>query len=206
MVDPEELKELLYTWFHEYRCNTPAPGAVKYACLLRHSCHKATWVETGTHEGAGTKFLAQFAGHIYTIEPSEEFFLKSKSELKNLDNVTTIKGYSEDVFPKLIPTLSGEVCFWLDGHFCGEGTGKSSVETPIKFELNEISRHISFYEKCVVLIDDIRLCGTGDYPPLEYYVFWALQNNLNWTIEHDIFIAKTKSLDLYPISPDRTLT
>ena len=170
---------------------------MKQACLLRHSCPKATWVETGTYLGHGAAFLSQIASHVHTIEPSDECIERALSVLQDLDNVTMHKGFSEDILPGLLGMLSGSVCFWLDGHFSGGITTKSLLDTPIKSELREIGRNLRLYDQCVVLIDDIRECGSGDYPPLEYFVFWALRHGLNWTIEHDIFIAKSASLPLY---------
>ena len=194
----EVYSKILYKWFQASRCSPPSPNFVKLACLLRHSCFRATWVETGTYLGHGTLFLSKIASHVHTIEPSNECISRASNVLQGLDNVTMHKGFSEDVFPGLLSTLSGSVCFWLDGHFSGGITTKSTLDTPIKFELREIGRNLNLYNECVVLIDDIRECGSGDYPPLEYYVFWALKHGLLWAIEHDIFIAKSSSLPLYP--------
>ena len=166
--------------------------------MARHSCHQASWVETGTHLGQSALFLSQIASHVHTIEPSTECIVRAKKNLKNIANVTIYEGFSENVLPKLLKDISGSVCFWLDGHFSDGITSKSTLETPIKEELRQIGHHLNQFDNCVVLIDDIRVCGHGDYPPLEYYVFWALRHGLIWTIEHDIFIAKTSSLPLYP--------
>jgi len=200
-MDEEQVKTFsgaLFEWFDQSRCSPPAPHFVKLACLLRHSCNKATWVETGTYLGQGASFLSQIASHVHTIEPSDECIARALGVLQDFDNVTMHKGFSEDVFPDLLGRLSGSVCFWLDGHFSGGITTKSLLDTPIKSELREIGRNLHLYDRCVVLIDDIRECGSGDYPPLEYFVFWALRHGFHWTIEHDIFISKSASLPLYP--------
>ena len=47
------------------------------------------------------------------------------------------------------------------------------------------------------MIDDVR-CFNPDhdeyktYPPLKSLVDWAENNNLNWNIEQDIFVAKSR--------------
>ena len=200
-MDEERFKAFsadLFEWFNKSRCSPPAPHFVKQACMLRHSCPEVTWVETGTYLGQSAAFLSQIASHVRTIEPSEECYARALNVLQDLDNVTMHKGFSEAIFPELLAKLSGGVCFWLDGHFSGGITTKSLLDTPIKSELREIGRNLHLYDRCVVLIDDIRECGSGDYPPLEYFVFWALRHGFNWTIEHDIFIAKSASLPLYP--------
>ena len=137
----------LFEWFHQSRCSPPAPHFVKLACMIRHSCPEATWVETGTYLGQGAAFLSQIARHVHTIEPSDECIRRSKSVLQGLDNVTMHKGFSEDVLPGLLGTLSGNVCFWLDGHFSGGITTKSLLDTPIKSELREISRNLRRYDQ-----------------------------------------------------------
>ena len=109
----EAYSNSLYHWFDSARCSPPAPHFVKLACLLRHSLRGATWVETGTYLGKGASFLSEIADHVHTIEPSEECFSKAKLVLQDLENVTMHKGFSEDIFPRLLSTLTGRVCFWL---------------------------------------------------------------------------------------------
>lgn len=62
-----------------------------------------------------------------------------------------------------------------------------------------IENNLTRYEKVAVLVDDIRCFDPAvpeyaDYPDLNYLVDWARRNKLNWHIEHDIFIAKSKYL------------
>jgi hypothetical protein len=102
---------------------------------------------------------------------------------------------SEEVFPQLLPQLSGNVCFWLDGHFSGGPTFKGPNDTPIHAELGAVGENLHRWNATVVLIDDLRLF-TGDvrdygsYPPLGELVAWAARQGFTWHIEHDIFVAR----------------
>jgi hypothetical protein len=108
--------------------------------------------------------------------------------------VTIIHGTSEDVFPNLLPRLSGSINFWLDGHFSSGDTFKGENETPIKFELQAIENNLDSFQNIAVFIDDIRCFGNvipeySTYPSLDFLVSWANRNSFNWTIQNDIFIA-----------------
>ena len=97
----------------------------------------------------------------------------------------------------LVPQLSGTVCFYLDGHFSGGETFAGPNETPLLIELDIISKNLFRFTKCLICIDDIRICGKfhsyGYYPSLDDLVDWARSNNLNWHIEYDMFVVQTKS-------------
>ena len=64
---------------------------------------------------------------------------------------------------------------------------------------NLISNTLSRFKKCTIFVDDVRgfseKDGNGDYPSKDYLIDWANQNNLTWSIEHDIFIAKKFKVD-----------
>jgi len=55
------------------------------------------------------------------------------------------------------------------------------------------------FNEVLVLIDDVRcfdpsISEYSDYPSVDFLVDWARRNSLEWHIEHDIFVAKSKSL------------
>ena len=106
--------------------------------------------------GDTTSVLSKVAKMVYSIEPEPALFSKAEQRFRNTSNVKIISGLSEDVLPKLLPTLSGNICFWLDGHFSGGITFKGPQETPILAELDAIGRNIAKMGKVVVMIDDIR--------------------------------------------------
>lgn len=119
----------------------PSPFFVKQAVLLRHSLPDSTWVETGTYLGQTTTFLSKFAKFVYSLEPDAQLYDRAKRVVRS-ENVTVLNGASEDIFPELLPKLSGNVCFWLDGHYSGDGTYKGPLDTPIVKGLDLIERNL----------------------------------------------------------------
>jgi hypothetical protein len=167
----------------------------KQKVLLRNGLRGATWVESGTYMGDTTNVLSKVAKMVYSIEPEPTLFSKAQEKFSNTSNVKIIKGLSEDVFPKLLPTISGNVCFWLDGHYSAGITFKGPQETPVIDELAAIGRNINHISKIVVMVDDIRCFDPRNpeysaYPPVDVLFDWARKQNLTWHIEQDIFIAK----------------
>lgn len=177
----------------------PAPSSVKRSCLRRHGFRDSTWVETGTYLGDTAKFLAGLGNRVITIEPEPNLFERARERFSDAGNVEVVFGLSEQVFPDLLPTLEGSVNFWLDGHFSAGITHRGPKDTPIEDELESIANHIHVFDRVCVLIDDLRMfrnTGSGQedpaYPEINYLVSWATKNDLSWTIEFDIFIAKSK--------------
>jgi hypothetical protein len=173
----------------------PSPHFIKQACLIRNSIPNATWVETGTYLGSTTRLLSKHASIVYSIEPEPTLFANAKRYFDNFNNVEILNGTSEDIFPTLLPKITGNVNFWLDGHYSAGITFKGPKDTPIIDELKSISAHLSHFKKLTVLVDDIRcfnphISEYSTYPSVDFLVDWARVNNLRWHIEHDIFVAK----------------
>jgi hypothetical protein len=178
--------------------SVPAPGLVKRGCLTRHGFKDATWIETGTLWGETTHFLSKTSKRVISIEPQPELFKKAQQRFAEVKHVEIINGLSEDIFPVLLPTVSGRVNFWLDGHHSGGFTHFGPQATPIVDELKAITDNMKNFEGVCVMIDDLRLFGNTAsgmhnpaYPEIDFLVNWARENNLPWTIEQDIFIAKS---------------
>ena len=179
------------------RYDVPAPQSVKWAVLDRHMTRGATWVETGTYLGDTTDFLAKRASMVFSIEPADTLYEACKHRFRNRANIKLIHGTSETAFPGLLKELSGNVCFWLDGHASGGVTFRGKLATPVLEELRAIEQMMSCYSSTVVLIDDMRCFEPQnpefpDYPSRNELVAWAVRNSFVWNIEHDIFIARTQ--------------
>lgn len=174
----------------------PSPHFIKQGCLLRNGLPAATWVETGTFLGQTTQLLAQHGTQVYSIEPEPKLYARARNLFSKHGNVEILNGTSEAVFPTLLPRITGDVNFWLDGHYSAGITFKGPQDTPILDELDCISRNIDHFGRICVLVDDIRcfnprLPEYSTYPSLDTLVAWANKHKLDWHIEHDIFIART---------------
>ena len=176
----------------------PSPHFVKQAVLLRNAFQNATWIETGTYLGQTTEVLSKHGAFVYSIEPEPTLYANALTRFESAQNVKIINGISEEVFPVLLPKLSGKINFFLDGHYSGGETFAGPNDCPLLDELNFISQNLHRFQAVSILIDDIRLCGKrhsyGLYPSLDNLVDFARVNNLDWHIEHDIFVANKKSI------------
>lgn len=171
----------------------PSPSFVKRAVLARNGLSNCSWVESGTYLGRTTRVLARRSLQVISIEPDKALFDKAREKFKKTKNVVILNGLSEDLLPDILSGLSGNVCFWLDGHFSGGVTFKGPQDTPIREELALIVRYMSNLGKIVVFVDDLRMfesaTRSSEYPPLNFLVNWANLNGFSWKIEHDIFVA-----------------
>lgn len=186
-----------YNWFKNGFSGN-SPDWVKRRVLFRHAVHNATFVETGTFLGNTSTFLASFSANLYTIEPEGKLHKMASHRFRNVSKINTLKGTSEETFPELLPRLSGDINFWLDGHYSGGITFKGDSDCPVAAELEQIEKNLDRFDRVSVLIDDVRCfppsqtsaLDESDYPPLDSLVDWARCNKFSWQIEHDIFIAK----------------
>jgi hypothetical protein len=177
----------------------PPPPHVKRAILKRLSVPGIVWIETGTYKADTTKFLSQFAKFVYSIEPDKNLYDAALVATKDIKNIQLFNGTSEFVLPKLLKKIKfKQTGFWLDGHYSGQGTFRGENDTPINHELAAISNYQQGNDGEVrILIDDIRLFtgkihSYGPYPTLDRLVDWARDLRLSWSIEQDIFIAKSR--------------
>lgn len=176
---------------------SPSLAHIKRAVLLRLGFPQAIWVETGTFMGDTAELLSNHSKAVYTIEPDRALYEQAAARFSGGSKVKALHGLSEDVFPTLLPTLSGTVNFWLDGHYSGGITHQGPTDCPVREELQNVESNLSRYERVAVLIDDVRCFDPSipeyaDYPSLDFLVDWARKNGLAWHIEHDIFVAKSK--------------
>jgi len=186
-------------WIGDYLLKPPVPQEVKHAVMRRHSMKEATWIETGTHLGETAEILAGISNRVITLEPSSHYYALAIKRLSGFSNVEVINKSSEEYFGALIERQSGSLCLWLDGHYSGGETFRGARDTPLALELQAIKSNRKRFESLVVLIDDFRLSyyQPSVYPSADRLAQWARSLDLNWTIEADIFIAKSRHLPLY---------
>ena len=114
-----KLRDLLFTVFWIRKGFIGGrPKAIKNRVLSRYLQMDGAWVETGTYKGETTRFLAGFGSQVHTIEPEETPYAAAVSSLAHLANVKAF-GTSEKVLPQILPTVSDNCNFWLDGHYSG---------------------------------------------------------------------------------------
>jgi hypothetical protein len=176
---------------------SPSPQHVKTRILSSHSLDNAVWIETGTYLGDTTLKLSKMAKSVISIEPQIELSEFSKKRLKRRKNTKILNNTSEEILAEVLEELSGPTCFWLDGHYSGDITYKGPVMSPVSHELTAISAYVNEDNPAVVFIDDFRLfvdSASSGYPSHWSLVNWAKENSMNWTVEHDVFIAKSKQI------------
>jgi hypothetical protein len=177
---------------------SPAPNSVKRQVLLRYGGPDSVWIESGTLTGGTTAFLSRHASFVHSIEVDPGLAKRAVDRFKGNVKVRIHQGDSGQLLPEILNGLSsGNVNFWLDGHYSGVGTGKGAADTPIIAELRAIEDSLKRSNgrlKYVVCVDDVRCFDPAKpeyagYPPLDYLVDWARNNRAKWNIEHDIFVA-----------------
>lgn len=193
---PNYLLRNIQSWvqWQQRGFEAPSPIFIKRKVLLRNGLPDSTWIETGTYLGETTRFLAKRSRFVYSLEPEAGLFTNAREMFKGNSKVQIIHGSSEAVLPNLLPSINGNVNFWLDGHYSSGLTFKGPQDTPIAEELSCIAKNLAHFNRVCVLIDDIRLfvkSSDQSYPPLDFLVAWAGDNNFQWHIEHDIFVAKS---------------
>lgn len=130
------------------------------------------FVETGTYLGDMVWTLRNIFKRLYSIELSDDLYRKAKSRFQRCQNVTLLNGDSGELIKDALAEINEPALFWLDGHYSGGITARGTLETPIKAELKHIFNH-SFSGQHVILIDDARCFGAGDYPSIESMKDWA---------------------------------
>ena len=173
----------------------PPPQIVKQSVLEKYAVVGGVWVETGTFYGLTTEFLARRFPHVHTIEPSTDLYNTTRERLRD-QNITFYNGCSEDLLPRLLPDISGDINFWLDGHYSAGITFRGNKDCPVEDELEAIEKNLDNFNKISILIDDVRCflpsssAEYNDYPSIDYLVDWARRFNMHWRIEQDIFIIR----------------
>jgi len=139
-------------------------------------------VETGTHDARTSKFLAEHFDVVFTVElfpDNNPYDGRSYRELyeeinKQHENLTFLFGDSRDVLGTVLSELPEERFFiLLDAH--------SMLEGPLREELRVIKENSNRNDH-VMLIDDCRDLGQGNFPTLEEFKELLYQINPNYTI------------------------
>ena len=190
-----------YEFYHEtrntlkyfiYRKKGPPPDWIKHRVILENSLSNSTFIESGTFRGSTLLFVRNRFKKIYSFEPSKKFYIFSKIKLKKFKNIKTQNKTSKNGLSTLLKKIQGNVTFWLDGHYSGGETFQGDLSTPIKYELETISKFRKKFNKLIIMIDDYRLFGVKPYPPKTYLINFCKKHGYSYKVIYDIFIINPK--------------
>jgi hypothetical protein len=154
-------------WISEGR-PIPPPGPVKHWMVRQagreHECR--VLVETGTYLGDMLLANHRYFDRLVSIELGEELWQRASLRLAHIPHATVLHGDSTAQLSEVVATLTQPTVFWLDAHYSEGITAKGRSETPITEELRVIIE-AEWLAGSVVLIDDARCFGIGDYPTLD---------------------------------------
>jgi hypothetical protein len=122
------------------------------------------FVETGTYRGDTIEALRSRFRSVWSIELSHVLAARAQQRFAASPNVRILEGDSAVVLRTILPEISEPCLFWLDGHWSGGETALGDSETPLLAELNAV---LARSYRDIILVDDARLFGTGDYPSSE---------------------------------------
>jgi hypothetical protein len=132
--------------------------------FLRKNMKLDTFVEGGTFKGGTAQDMSKLFNKVYTIEKSEYMFNIANKNLKNIKNITMLKGDTREYLDSILKE-NDNILFWLDAHWSGGKTYGEEDECPLIEELNIIFK---YHKNYVILIDDARLFLAP--PPLPHKI------------------------------------
>ncbi len=129
------------------------------------------FVETGTWKGATIFHMEEYFDELHTIEIKKDFHLEAKNKYHG-NKIDFHLGDSSKVLLELIPKLTRNTIFFLDGHWSSGNTGRGDKDCPLVEEVEAI--HANHTQAAIIIIDDCRLFGKG--PNVE-----GRKNNEDWS-------------------------
>ncbi len=112
------------------------------------------FVEGGTFRGGTAKNMSDKFRKVYTIEKSDVMFDIAKENLKDISNITMLKGDTREHLREILDH-NDNILFWLDAHWSGGDTYGEEDECPLLEELEIIFDYPG--KNYIILIDDARL-------------------------------------------------
>ena len=125
-------------------------------------------IETGTFMGDMVAAMQGAFVKIYSIELSQELFVKAQQRFLGSSDVELLQGDSGRVLGEVLPKIDEPALLWLDGHYSAGETARGEKDTPILEELGKVLQALAQQPGHIVLIDDARCFGTFEgYPSIE---------------------------------------
>lgn len=121
--------------------------------------HIQCLVETGTWVGETAFLASQIFSEVYTVEIHPKLFEQGNALLNERKNVHRYCDESAHFLASLMHQFPKNSLFWLDAHYCGEGSGTvyirgTEIKSPLRDEVVCVLDH--FDSSHVLLIDDLR--------------------------------------------------
>jgi hypothetical protein len=161
---------------------------------LIHACRPVAIIETGTHVGASTEFMADMSKlPVYSVEADAQIFGFAKMRLLKHRNVQLSLGDSREFLMKFIATNSAKytalpVLFYLDAHW-GE-------DLPL---LGELANIFSSFPQAIVLIDDFQVPDDDGYGYDDFGGGKVLSRSYTAPL-----MSKFQLAEFYPAAPSAT--
>jgi hypothetical protein len=179
-IEPFRHRRDLAAWRHA-GSPVPPPPAFKQRVVRAYGrrYHLKTLIETGTYYGDMVEAQRRRFGRIISIELSRDLHRSAVKRFSNARNVTILEGDSGLLLPRVLSERQEACLFWLDGHYSAGVTARGDLETPILKELDAILSHPWPH---VVLVDDARCFGQGDYPSIDGIRASVVDRRPGWTV------------------------
>ena len=191
MIVLKDIK-FFYNWYKR-NFTSPSPNFVKHKIIENFLIKDSIFIETGTNEGKTLSRLVSNFSFCYSVEPSLYYYCLSKKNLSHLINkIELINDTSENILEEVfIKCKDKKVTLFLDGHYSGKDTYRGTSDTPIKYELDLLSKYIKDFKEVVIIIDDFRCFELENYPNKKFLFNFSQKNKLFFTVEHDMFIMSS---------------
>lgn len=159
------------------------------------------FVEGGTYLGNTARSMSAKFRKVYTIEKSDVIFSKAKQNLKNIPNITMIKGDTRDHLKDIVKN-NNNILFWLDAHWSTGDTYGAEDECPLIEELKIIFEYPKNY---AILIDDARYFLAPPPYPHNFKSWPSMKDIFNTMPQNWSFIAYEDVIYLYPSKIEESL-
>jgi hypothetical protein len=161
------------------------PNAIKRLVILENFVRtdQEIFVETGTYYGETTRLLARFAKRVATVELSPAHH-RAARRITAARNVEMTLGDSRSFLTRIVPTLRGKICFFLDAHPTNAATTPDGeVDIPIMEELRIVNTNP---DTSLIIIDDA--IGGEGYPSAEVVAKFAADNGFSFALSHNMMV------------------
>ena len=178
-----DIRDPIVAFAYHRKPQIPVPHAIKARAVINQARghNVRVLVETGTCLGEMARKCSKHLKQIWTIELSETLAVEAARRLARRRNVRVLCGENSGLLPQILAGIREPVVFWLDAHYSGGVTAKGATECPLERELQIIAEHAC--QDHIILIDDVRLMGSGDYPSLDRVCELARRINPTYRID-----------------------